>query len=121
MDGKTLRKLRKAANLTQEQLGSKIGISGSAIRMIELGKRKGSAKVNKKLAEFFNIPEETLINPEKAKQNVVSGIIDQLISTGAINNPDNITEEIKKIILFAAQTEVKLKLEDMSKNKNNSD
>lgn len=117
MDGKTLRKLRKAAKLTQEQLGAEIGITGSAIRMMELEKRKGSAKINKKLAEFFNIPEEALTNPQKAKQNVVSGIIDQLIASGAIENTDALTEDIKKIIISAAETEVRLKLKNISEKK----
>lgn len=118
MNGDTLRKLRKAANLTQEELGKKIGITGSAIRMIELGKRKGSTEVINKLAKFFNIPLETLAteNINEINELVVSNILDQLIETGAITDPTNISPTVREIILFAAQTEIKLKLQ----NKNNS-
>lgn len=53
--GNRLRELRKERNLNQTQLGIELGISNSTVRMVEIGKRKGSVTLLKKFADYFDV------------------------------------------------------------------
>lgn len=46
--------LRYREDLTQEQLGKKLGLKQSNISLMERGKRSIGKKIAKKLADFFN-------------------------------------------------------------------
>jgi predicted ATPase/class 3 adenylate cyclase len=54
--GEWLRRQRKAAGLTQEQLALQISCSTSALKKIEAEERRPSAQIVEQLAEIFNIP-----------------------------------------------------------------
>jgi predicted ATPase/DNA-binding XRE family transcriptional regulator/uncharacterized protein HemY len=60
--GEWLKRRRKAAGLTQEQLALQISCSTSAIKKFEAEQRRPSAQIVEKLAEIFKIPpnEETV-------------------------------------------------------------
>ncbi len=53
---KQLKQLRKAHDLTQEQLANAAGVSQSLIWMIENGERKPSVKVAKRIAAVLGFP-----------------------------------------------------------------
>lgn len=57
-----LRGLRLDHNLSQEELGKKIGVSGSSIGFWETGKRSPKIKQVVKIAEVFGIPWEELMD-----------------------------------------------------------
>ncbi len=56
--GKWLKRRRKAAGLTQEQLAEQISCSTSALRKMEAEERRPSEQTVEQLAEVFNIPIE---------------------------------------------------------------
>lgn len=53
---KQLKQLRKAHDLTQEQLANEAGVSQSLIWKIENGERKPSVKVAKRIAAVLGFP-----------------------------------------------------------------
>lgn len=53
--GAIIKKLRIEKGLNQAQLARALDISGSTVRMIELGKRNGSIALLNKFAEFFDV------------------------------------------------------------------
>lgn len=119
MNGELLKELRLKANLTQEELGEKIGFTGAAIRMLEIGKRKGSRKMIEKLAAFFEVPIDYLYNSEKYKEDISSRLITKLIKNGIITDSKKIDKDTQDMIIFAIQTEINKKLE-LIKNKSDS-
>lgn len=50
-----LKSLRQEDNLTQKELGKKLGLSGSAISMYERGEREPELEVLEIIADFFNV------------------------------------------------------------------
>lgn len=63
--GNRLRELRKAADLTQEQLSEKAGISIDFIGMMERGIRSPSPETLEKLSEALNVDIATFYSFEK--------------------------------------------------------
>ena len=55
-DGKSLRRMRKARNLTQEQVGVEVDVTQQSIKQWENGKTTPSAKNTEKLCELFGVP-----------------------------------------------------------------
>lgn len=117
MNGDILKKLRLESNLTQEQLSKKINLSPSTIRMIEIGKRGGSEEVVNKIADFFNVSldylngrteERTTIDQDKGQ--LIDDFLDTLIEEGLIKDPNNIDDEIAKIILNRVQSQIGYKM-----------
>ena len=58
--GKRIRALRKAAGLTQEQLGDAVGVTRSAISLIERGGGYPSIETADAIAQTLGIPIEDL-------------------------------------------------------------
>ena len=59
---KTLTFLRQQANLTQEELANKLGISKSTISMYENGKREPNFTTLQLIADFFNVDMNFLLS-----------------------------------------------------------
>lgn len=59
-----LKELRKAANLTQEQLSVKLGCSAGAIGLYEQGRRKPDDETLISLAKIFNVSIDYLLGFE---------------------------------------------------------
>lgn len=67
-----LRKLRKDATYTQDQLADIAGISAAYISQLETGKKKPTDRVITKLSDALNIPEnQLLIKVGKVKMDFV--------------------------------------------------
>lgn len=117
MNGDILKKLRLEANLTQEQLGKKITVSPSTIRMIEIGKRGGSKEVISKIADFFKVSLDYLDGrteernvPEQDKGQLIDDFLNTLIEEGVIQDPNDIDDETAKIILNAVKAQIGYKI-----------
>ena len=73
--GDKIKKLRKEAGLTQEELAKKVGIQRGSIAGYEVGKTKPSHKNLEKIANIFNVSYEYLLRnddngiPNKEKKN----------------------------------------------------
>jgi transcriptional regulator with XRE-family HTH domain len=66
--GKRLRKLRKAAGLTQAALGASIGVSGVSIHQYEAGVHEPREKTAAKLMAFFDGAKATPADPPVPKK-----------------------------------------------------
>lgn len=83
--GKILRELREEKDLTQQQLADKIGISQKAISFWETDKRTPNTDDYIKIADFFGVTLDYLVNREY-KDTTYNTIIDQRHNQGTINN-----------------------------------
>ena len=75
MIGERLKKLREKQNLTQEQVGKKIGVSASTIGMDEQNRRQCDNDTLKALANLYNVTVEYLVgndNTTKSINNIVT-------------------------------------------------
>lgn len=70
MIGDKIKLLRNKANLTQEELGNKIGVSASTIGMYEQGRRSPDGEKTICLATIFNVSTDYLLGRETAKNNL---------------------------------------------------
>lgn len=59
--GKTIKRVRKKAGLTQEKLAEQAGLSTSYIGYIEIGHKKPSLKVLNKVASILKVKVKDLI------------------------------------------------------------
>lgn len=55
ISGAIIKELRLSKGLNQAQLARELHISGSTVRMIELGKRKGSMALLQMFADYFGV------------------------------------------------------------------
>ncbi len=58
-----LRSLRESRGITQENLGCSLGVAKSTVSMYESGKREPSFEMVESIADFFNVPLSTLLDP----------------------------------------------------------
>jgi len=72
--GKTLKKLRLEAGLTQKQLAAQIGVSKSMISFYELQERIPSPPILVKLAATFHVSADYLLGMDKIERIDVSGL-----------------------------------------------
>ena len=63
--GQNIRKVRKAKNLSQEELAEKIGISTTHMSHIETGNTKLSLPVLVDIAAVLEVRTDDLLNPER--------------------------------------------------------
>lgn len=59
--GKKIRALRHKAELTQERLAEKIGVSTTHVGLVETGKRRMSLKTLQKVAKVLGVKTKDLI------------------------------------------------------------
>ncbi|SNT06210.1 DNA-binding transcriptional regulator, XRE-family HTH domain [Anaerovirgula multivorans] len=62
-----LRNLRKALDLSQEELGQKFNLAKSTISQYELGKRTPDSIMLEKFADFFNVTVDYLLGRSEIK------------------------------------------------------
>ena len=75
--GNRLRQLRKARNLTQQQLATLIGVKNSVISFYEVGERMPSPDVLRKLACALHITTDYLLGIERSAVQDVTGLDEQ--------------------------------------------
>jgi len=63
-----IRELRETYQLTQKELGEKVGVSRQAINAVETGKFEPSIWLAYKLAKYFNMMIEDLFDFEGSKK-----------------------------------------------------
>lgn len=59
--GKRIKKLRRKAGLTQEQLAEKVNVSTTHIGLVETGKRRVSLKTLQKIASVLGVKVKELL------------------------------------------------------------
>ena len=73
--GEILRNSREKNNLTQEEVGERLGLGRDAIIRIEKGTRKISLDEIKKFLDLYNLSLEDLLFPKTTEENDMKGII----------------------------------------------
>jgi len=58
--GKTIRKFRRQADLTQQELADKVGVSQKYIQYLESAKRTPSVKILRKILNVLKIKTEVI-------------------------------------------------------------
>ena len=84
MFGECLKKLRKKMKMTQAALAGKLGISPSTIGMYEQGRREPDSKLLIKIANFFGVSVDYLINSK--------------CTARFINDNDELVNKVKKAL-----------------------
>ena len=98
-----LKYFRMKENLSQSELAAKLGISGSAVSMYEVGKREPDFETEEKIADFFQTDLNTLRGRANEAEQQPSYYLDKDSSDAAqflFSNP-----EYK--VLFDASRKVK--------------
>lgn len=79
--GTVLKQLRKSHNLTQQELGSHIGLSKAVISKYENGMGYPTFDVLILIADYFSVTTDYLLGVEKGKTVDVSSLNDTQIDT----------------------------------------
>ncbi|MGG0017230.1 helix-turn-helix transcriptional regulator [Bacillus subtilis] len=66
----TLKKLRREKNLSQKELGNKLGLAESTIGMYEQGKRQPDYETLLKIADFFEVTLDFLLGNPRGGSSV---------------------------------------------------
>lgn len=75
--GKRLKELRRKANLTQEQLATRLGISKSVVSYYELSERTPSPEILIKLVSIFHVSSDYLLGLSKQETIDVTGLTER--------------------------------------------
>lgn len=79
--GDNLKHLRKSNNLTQKELGSRIGLSKAVVSKYENGMGYPTFDVLVRIAQYFGVTTDYLLGVDTGKTVNVSGLLDSQIDT----------------------------------------
>ena len=101
MFAENLKYLRKLKGITQTQFAAEFNISAGTIAMWETGKRMPDSETLKKIAQYFNVSIDYLLDNEKSPSNDVEELPEELVIL--ICNAKNLTPEQRKQLLDMAK------------------
>jgi transcriptional regulator with XRE-family HTH domain len=99
--GKTIQEYREGNDMTQQQLGDKIGYTATAISYFENGLRKVGLDDLQKIANLLNIPIEMLLSSSEKDQNTEPAYVLKLRSKK--NLSPTAQQSVIEFINFAKQ------------------
>lgn len=106
-----LKQLRKAKGITQTQFASEFNISAGTIAMWETGKRMPDTEMLRKIAQFFNVSIDYLLDNEKSPLDDTKEPEDEeLIILN--RNAKKLSEEQQKILLDVVKQMLKEDFDD---------
>jgi transcriptional regulator with XRE-family HTH domain len=97
--GSKLKKLRKEKQLTQDQLGKKLSLSGRYIGKIEAGMLKPSMETFRKMADFFQVPIEYLVSEDETSNNLATATIRNKALLDAFAEVDKMNSKDQELVL----------------------
>lgn len=96
---KRLRELRRQQERTQADLAKLLGVNRTAISKLELGQQQASASQLLKLAKYFNVSVDFLLECERAEySNETYDLINMLECEGVFVGNHRLTNEEKKVV-----------------------
>jgi len=98
--GEWLKRQRKAAGLTQEQLAQQVGCAAITLRKIEAEERRPSEQIAARLAEIFDIPP----NEQKNFLKFVRGSVELAPAAPSLASPWNVSAASARIEIPATVT-----------------
>ena len=101
--GEKIKALRKQANLTQTELGQRLGVQKNAVSKWECGRVEDiPASKIKAMASLFSVPPSYLIDDEKSAPEA-GGVTDDEIKFALFGGSDGVTDEMyEEVRRFAA-------------------
>lgn len=107
MNGNKLKKLRENKNLLQKDISKDLNIATSTIGMYEQGRREPDNATLKKIANYFNVSTDYLLDNNKTLSKTEEELKEKevlkqlLIKYGYMSNKEDLTdEELKKLMEF---------------------
>lgn len=107
MNGNKLRVLRENKGILQKDLGEILGVSTSTIGMYEQGRREPDNGTLKKIANYFEVSIDYLLDNEKIEKRKQKELEEKetlknvLIENGFMKKNEDLTdEELKKLMEF---------------------
>ena len=114
--GQKLRKLRKDADLTQEDIAVHLSVLGKTISRYENDRTRPSFNMLHELAKYFRVPVSYLVDDDlKYRKTKVQQLLDELIKEGLITDANNISESMQGAILNAVKVDLALQLNKQEK------
>jgi transcriptional regulator with XRE-family HTH domain len=107
-----VKRQRERLNLSQAELGEKVGLKQRGISYWENGLSTPSIEQVEKLSEIFEVPivywfqDSEIINNDKDN---VTALLDRLIRNKTITDPDDIPEPVAKMILDAVRMDLRMR------------
>ncbi len=106
MNGNKLRSLRESKKMLQKQLADRLNLRTSTIGMYEQGRREPDNETLKKIANFFNVSTDFLLDNTKENKSEKEAIEKEalknaLVKAGFIKQNENLSEqELKNLFNF---------------------
>ena len=116
--GENIRKLRKEAKMTQQQLKNALEISSTSnIAKYERGQLEPNLAIIKKLCATFNVSADELLNADTKSSTLADDFINSVIHKYKLDiNVKNISDKDKELLLNLATATSKVFLSSLIKN-----
>ncbi len=95
---KRLKELRNEMKLTTKELGEQLNLSQSTISMYESGKRQPDTETLKKIAKFFDVSIDYLLENNSKSTFINKPNTIKVIGRGGVTKEFTVTEEQRKAI-----------------------
>lgn len=116
---KNIKTLREQNELSQRELGRKIGKSGQFISLVEQGKSNPSIDTLKKIANALNVPLEVLTNDDYLKNKISIEKFKEFLSE--YNAIETDSENLMNLLTKFITSSIFLKLQSISLEDSNID
>ena len=98
MNGLKLKELREDKEVYQKELAAYLMISPSTVGMYENGRREPDNQTLKKIANFFEVPVDYLLDNERAEMDMIKTYLRRI---GYLKENENFTrEDLNKLNKF---------------------
>ena len=94
-----LKRLRKAKGITQTQFATEFNISAGTIAMWETGKRMPDTEMLRRIAQFFNVSIDYLLDNEKSPSSIDEGLPDDDEIIILNRNAKKLSPEQQKLLI----------------------
>lgn len=95
--GTFLAKLRKERNLTQDELGERIGVTNKTVSRWENGNYLPSVEMLQILSKFYNVSINEILNGERIEESDYKYVSEENVKF-ALNRSNNVISKHKKIM-----------------------
>jgi transcriptional regulator with XRE-family HTH domain len=108
--GFKIKELRRQKGWLQREFGDKLGVNQQTVSGWENGVIEPTISKLKKIADVFGVKVDYFKeDPEDGKDHVIE-LIDKLIAQGKIKSPDDIPDDLAKLIMYAVKMDIQSKL-----------
>lgn len=112
MNGNKLRKIRENKGLLQKEVADALKISASTIGMYEQNRREPDNETLKKIANYFNVSTDYLLDniPKKSEEEEIEILRQLLIKNNIMKENEDLTnKELDKLMKFVSANKEFLK------------